>query len=82
MIPDEVCIAAIEIVLKPLGSTLRHYESRHRVAAIEAMRGVLTAERDRALSLVEDVRVSPAWSGREADNICGAIATEIRGEGA
>jgi len=46
-IPDEVAIAALELVLKPLGTSLRHYEPRHKVAAIEAMRGVLMAERER-----------------------------------
>jgi hypothetical protein len=36
-------LEALEAVLKPLGMQLRHYEPRHRDAAIEAMRGVLSA---------------------------------------
>ncbi len=46
-IPDEVCIAALELVLKPLGTSLRHYMPVHKADAIAAMRGVLTAERER-----------------------------------
>lgn len=34
-------VAALETVLKPLGMHLRHYEARHRDAAVEAMRAVL-----------------------------------------
>lgn len=52
-IPDAVCIAAIETVLKPLGTSLRHYEARHKIAAVEAMRGVLQAERERAESFCD-----------------------------
>lgn len=40
---DDPAVAALEAVLKPLGTHLRHYEARHRDAAVEAMRGVLAA---------------------------------------
>ncbi len=52
-IPDAVVIAAIELVLKPLGTSLRHYEVRHKTAALEAMRGLLMAERERAASITD-----------------------------
>lgn len=42
-VSDEVCTAAIELVLRPLGTSLRHYMPVHKADAIAAMRGVLQA---------------------------------------
>lgn len=38
------------------------------------------AERQRCVELIEEVRVSPAWSGQQADWICGVITRSITGE--
>ncbi len=46
-------IEALNTILKPLGSNLRHYMPVHRDAAIEAMRKVLEAEREQIASMVE-----------------------------
>lgn len=47
-IPDAVCLAALDLVLKPLGTAMRHYTMPSiRLAAITAMRGVLLAQQDR-----------------------------------
>jgi hypothetical protein len=35
---------ALELVLKPLGTSLRHYMPASKAAAIEAMRGVLAVQ--------------------------------------
>jgi hypothetical protein len=52
-IPDAVVIAAIELVLKTLGSaSIHHYMPDPKADAIEAMRGLLTAERERAAAVV------------------------------
>lgn len=40
-IPDEIVMTALNTVLKPLGTNLRHYMPVHRDEAIEAMRDVL-----------------------------------------
>ena len=53
-LPDEVCIAAINLVFKPLGTSLNHYMPVHKSAAIEAMRGVLLAQRDHNLQLARE----------------------------
>lgn len=80
-IPDDVVVAAVETMLRSVGNpVLRYYMPASQAKAIEAMRGILTAERQRALDKIEEVRVSPAWSGRAADDICGACATEIAGD--
>ncbi len=39
----------------------------------EAVSEAVEAERRRLLAVIEEVRVSPQWSGKEADWICGAI---------
>lgn len=54
-IPEPIAEAAIDLILKPLGSAaLRHYMPLHRANAIKAMQGVLAAERDRTLSLQQE----------------------------
>jgi len=57
-IPEAVVIAALETVLKPLGTSLRHYMPTSKAAAIEAMRGVLAAQdaqsRERSAGIVDD----------------------------
>ena len=53
-IPDEVCIAAIDIVLKPLGSQLRHYMPGQKAGAVKAMRGLLQAQRDHDADSIRD----------------------------
>jgi hypothetical protein len=59
-IPDEVCLAALELVLKPLGTSMRHYSmQKTRQGAIEAMRGILQAERERAAAVLEDYPPEP-----------------------
>jgi hypothetical protein len=51
-IPEPVAEAAIDTILKPLGTRLRHYMPVHKAEAIKAMQGVLAAERDRVVSEV------------------------------
>jgi hypothetical protein len=54
-IPDAVVIAAIELVLKTLGSaSIHHYMPDPKADAIEAMRGLLTAERERAAAVTTE----------------------------
>lgn len=56
MISDAVCIAAIETVLKPLGSaSIKHYMPGPKADAIAAMRGVLTAQAERDAALLDEV---------------------------
>ncbi len=43
-IPEPVAIAALETILRPLGTSLKHYMPVHKAAAIEAMQGVLAAQ--------------------------------------
>lgn len=62
VIADEVVIAAIEAVLKPLGSALRHYMPSAKAVAVVAMRAVLmahgehvaAAKHERIATLVEE----------------------------
>ena len=63
-IPDEVCAAAIDLVLLPLGTALRHYMPVHKTQAIEAMRGVLLAQRD------QDVERAREEIGRVTNFFC------------
>lgn len=53
-IPDAVCIAAIEMALKPLGMSMRHYTALGRSEVIAAMRGVLVAQADRDAALLDE----------------------------
>lgn len=76
-IPDAVAIAAIETILKPLGTSLRHYMPASKAAAIATMKTLLAAQQQRFLFAVEEVRVSPEWSGQHADWICGAIVGAV-----
>lgn len=45
-ITDEEALAALDIILRPLGSATRHYTPQSREAGIKAMRFVLQADPD------------------------------------
>lgn len=53
-LPDEVCAAAADLILKPLGSQLRHYMPGLRAAAIEITRAVLQSVRDHDADSIRD----------------------------
>lgn len=89
-VPSEVAEAALETVLKPLGTSLRHYEARHKEACLTAMSGILTAtqerarieERERAAKIIDAmhdamVAVKP---GTPAEQRAGAIMLELSRE--
>lgn len=92
-IADAVCIAALELVLKPLGTSLRHYMPASKAAAIEAMRGVLAAQdeqsRERAATVCDEQAslflsleysaIQPSGSLLERF-ACAECAKAIRGE--
>lgn len=62
-IPDEVAIAALETVLKPLGMKLAHYMPASKAAAIEAMRSVLSSVQQRERDKHADLRAALAVEG-------------------
>ena len=78
-IPDAVCLAALDLVLKPLGTAMRHYTMPPiRLAAITAMRGVLLAQRDHdverareEISVVAALFVTPSTVKETARNVGG-----------
>lgn len=49
----DAAIEALNAILKPLGTHLRHYMPVHRDATIAVMRDILVAERERAARIAE-----------------------------
>lgn len=54
-IDESVAEAAVETVLKALGTSLRHYMPETKKAAIVAMGAVLANERDRSAQIADEV---------------------------
>lgn len=74
-IPDEVVLAAVETMLKAVGNpVLRYYMPGTQARAMEAMRGLLTAEREHAAAIVDEL-VAWAPSDKRRDKLVLTIAS-------
>jgi hypothetical protein len=64
-IGDAVVFTALETVLKPLGTSLKHYMPVSRAEAIKAMRGVLQAVRDQERERCAEIAKKALMDGLE-----------------
>lgn len=78
---------ALNAVLKPLGTNLKHYEVRHKDAAVLAMHKIILAERERCAAVCEDqaqLFLSPQYASNQPIGsiterfACAECATAIR----
>lgn len=66
--------------LRPWSDATGFFMSDFEVSAVAQRRAVAAAvryERDRILALIEEIRISPQWSGKQTDWVCEVIVGEI-----